>query len=369
MWRQQQRCLLVSLLLVASRAFTLSPLQQQQQQQQQQRRKDVTASLFRSPELFMPSETTRRKRVMMMMAEKKNSMSANLKRKLLQETESPWRTVRTFFFGAFGFSATIGGLTALTQLAASISGREGALPWSQTLTNVGIDFGVVIACVFGWQADARASADVRSEPSPALSDLEANERVQKLRSLTVSVATSSEDRREATLETLRAVAKQSVVVVGGSSYFVDDAVTDAFVQKNLFVDAECLVVPVKIDGNGQVTNNFKKPMYQNSGFIALPVGAGDWADYLKTELATAKDQGKDQGNDIDGVVIALRNDGTIAKRGIGKPPWKQLLTDINQPPGGGNQGDKDKETTSENEKKKTTDKKNNKSVATGFAPR
>ena len=36
----------------------------------------------------------------------KKSISPNLKAKLLQEAESPWRTVRKFIYGAFALSAT-----------------------------------------------------------------------------------------------------------------------------------------------------------------------------------------------------------------------------------------------------------------------
>ena len=57
----------------------------------------------------------------------KKPISPNLKAKLLQEAESPWRTVRKFIYGAFALSATVGGLTALTQLAAAVSKQPDAL--------------------------------------------------------------------------------------------------------------------------------------------------------------------------------------------------------------------------------------------------
>lgn len=252
-----------------------------------------------------------------------------MKRRLLQEATSPWRTVRTFFFGAFGFSATVGGLTAVTQLAASVAGRENALPLQTSLTNVGVDLAVVLACVVGWRLEARAEADVTLEASPLTTD-ELEARTKRLLRLGVSVGLGN-DRREATLETLRGVAKQSVVVLGGPAASVDDAMTDALIQQKLFVSTETLVVPVRLDATtGEVRDDYaSKPMYAKAGFVALPVG-DDWADFVRAEVATATDQGAASASS-DGVVIAVRQDGSIARRGVGKPPWKQLLRDIKAP--------------------------------------
>jgi Low psii accumulation1 / Rep27 len=62
--------------------------------------------------------------------------------------------LRLFVYGAFATSATIGGFTALTQLAASASGQPDALPLTQCLTNVAIDFGVVATCAFGYRFES-----------------------------------------------------------------------------------------------------------------------------------------------------------------------------------------------------------------------
>ena len=86
----------------------------------------------------------------------KKPISPNLKAKLLQEAESPWRTVRKFIYGAFALSATVGGLTALTQLAAAVSKQPDALPLEQTIQNVVVDFGVVAACAYGAKVDGAA---------------------------------------------------------------------------------------------------------------------------------------------------------------------------------------------------------------------
>ena len=50
-----------------------------------------------------------------------------------------------------------------------------------------------------------------------------------------------------------------------------------------------------------------------------------WRAYLADEIATAADQGADTSG---GVVVALRRDGTVASRNVGKPPWPQLIAAI-----------------------------------------
>lgn len=64
------------------------------------------------------------------------------------QAESPWRTFRKFIYGSFALSATVGGVTALTQLAAAATGQPDALPIQQAALNVGVDFGVVAACAY-----------------------------------------------------------------------------------------------------------------------------------------------------------------------------------------------------------------------------
>jgi Low psii accumulation1 / Rep27 len=72
------------------------------------------------------------------------------KSKLAAEVSTPWRQVRLFIYSGFALSAFIGGVTALSQLAASIGEQPGALPLTQCLTNIAIDFGVVATCVLGF---------------------------------------------------------------------------------------------------------------------------------------------------------------------------------------------------------------------------
>jgi hypothetical protein len=56
-----------------------------------------------------------------------------------------------------------------------------------------------------------------------------------------------------------------------------------------------------------------------------------WRSYLSKEIEQAKTQGN---ADIiqQGLVLAVRKDGNIVCRGIGAPPWKQIVTELNTKP-------------------------------------
>ena len=121
----------------------------------------------------------------------KKSISPNLKAKLLQEAESPWRTVRKFIYGAFALSATVGGLTALTQLAAAVSKQPDALPLEQTIQNVVVDFGVVAACAYGAKVDGAADSGLEEDdgaPSTTIDDEAIAANLATLQKLEVTVA-------------------------------------------------------------------------------------------------------------------------------------------------------------------------------------
>lgn len=240
---------------------------------------------------------------------------------LVSQASTPWRSVRFFFYGAFAFSAGVGLLTALAQLAGSLARQPNALPLSQSAQNVAVDLGVVGLCVLGYVVDSRAAVDVVTEPSKALSDDEAAERSFKLASLRVEIGTE-ERRRVATLETLRTKAGQSVVVLGGPAKAVNEALTDALIQQKLLARAECVIVPVR-------TDIVEPQKIDRTGFIASipPDERDDWLEYVADEIKTARDQGADDA-DSAGVVIAVRNDGTVARRGVGKPPWREVIAQL-----------------------------------------
>lgn len=258
----------------------------------------------------------------------RKGISPALKSKLLQEAATPWRTLRQFFYGAFALSASIGGLTAITQFAAAVAHQDGALPLSQTVTNIAVDFGVVAACAYGNSIDSRSAADVDvlasddgAPPASSLADDVAAERLATLGALEVVVA-AGDAERAASIKTLQRDAGQAVVVLGGAAAAVDDALLDALIQKAAFARAEVVVVPVRLTEDA-AARPFDAP------FVCAPADrdAAAWRSYVADEIATAEAQGADVAG---GIVVALRRDGTVASRNIGKPPWPQLLASIDK---------------------------------------
>lgn len=260
-------------------------------------------------------------------AKKPKRLSPEFRTRLLAEAESPWRTFRKFIYGSFALSATVGGVTALTQLAAAATGQPDALPIQQAALNVGVDFGVVAACAYGLSVDGAADAGVEAAdaaPVRPVSDdaaaLAAN--LDALGRLRVTVAGS----RVADVATLQAAARQGVVVVGGPSDVVDDALRDAIIEQKALAAGEVLVVPVRTassDGGsgGKTANTY--------GFVAPPLAddSEKWRAYVAAEVAVAEGQGAETAG-VDGVVVAVRSDGTVARRGLGKPVWKMVLADL-----------------------------------------
>ena len=213
----------------------------------------------------------------------KKSISPNLKAKLLQEAESPWRTVRKFIYGAFALSATVGGLTALTQLAAAVSKQPDALPLEQTIQNVVVDFGVVAACAYGAKVDGAADSGLEEDdgaPSTTIDDEAIAANLATLQKLEVTVA----GERVANVETLRTAANQAVVVVAGPSSVVDDALRDALIEQKTLAAAEVLVVPVRTSAEDAVEAAMGRRS-DSYGFVAPPVDAAKWKAYAAAECA------------------------------------------------------------------------------------
>jgi len=133
------------------------------------------------------------------------------------------------------------------------------------------------------------------------------------------------------VETLRAAARQHVVVLGGPRRAVDAALTDALIQQPLFARAECVVVPVRTDDDAVAATlaKKKKPAFDRAGFVTKPAPADEraWIEYVNEEIATATSQGAAEAP-AAGVVIAIRRDGSVARRGVGKPPWKELVDEL-----------------------------------------
>ena len=52
-----------------------------------------------------------------------------------------------------------------------------------------------------------------------------------------------------------------------------------------------------------------------------------WLDYLRLEFEEAERQGAKQAK-AEGLVLVARKTGKIVRRGLGLPPWKELVDEL-----------------------------------------
>jgi hypothetical protein len=110
---------------------------------------------------------------------------------------------------------------------------------------------------------------------------------------------------------------------------VDDALRDALIEQKTLASSSVIVIPVRTSAVDAVAAAMGRRS-DSYGFVALPVDDAAWAAYAEAECAVAAGQGAATAA-ADGIVIAVRSDGTVARRGLGKPVWKMVVEDLAPP--------------------------------------
>eukprot|EP00752_Nemacystus_decipiens_P006098 g5503.t1 len=278
--------------------------------------------------------------------------------KLKAETKTPFRTFRLFIYGGFGVSALIGGVTSLTQLAATLTDQPGALELQKVLINLVVDFGVMAAAALcynfetsqqeGLEQVEAANREKRRklEATKITGDVNA-ERVEQLRALNVKVPGSGtgpelEGAKEAPVGVLMDEAKQSFCVIAGGKEYIRDSILAAMLAKNqIFPSLNMLVVPVEMDvassGNGSkgLAKGFGSSSlsYEEQGYVAAPVNEDGWRALMKEEFDAAERQGVvARSSGKDGIVLLVSKKGKVLRRGVGVPMWNMIRDDVDPPP-------------------------------------
>ncbi|CAB1098257.1 unnamed protein product [Ectocarpus sp. CCAP 1310/34] len=277
--------------------------------------------------------------------------------KLKAETKTPFRTFRIFIYGAFGVSALIGGITSLTQLAATLSDQPGALELQKVLINLLVDFGVMAAAAFCYNFETSQQEDLEQveaanrekrqklKATKITSDVNAD-RVKQLRALSVKVPGSGngaelEGAKEAPVGVLMDEAKQAFCVLAGGKEFVRDSILAAMLAKNqIFPSLNLLVVPVEMevasDGKGAkgLAKGFGTSLsYEEQGYVAAPVDEDGWRALMREEFEAAERQGVvAQSSGKDGIVLLVSKKGKVLRRGVGIPMWNIIRDDVDPPP-------------------------------------
>jgi hypothetical protein len=275
--------------------------------------------------------------------------------KLKEEIASPFRKVRLFFYSAMGIAGGLGAFTTVPALLLAVrdgggggggdGGSSDAL--SAALNNIAIDVGGIVGAVTLWNrdtADERQKLERFAEKEKKLSfqltDAEKTEREQELARMPVQVQISEQDEnvtRIVPLGDLQAKGKQHVIVVAGSRPFVRDAVISAKIEGvELFNAKETFVVPVVLDdvvqleeGRDAVAKGFGAPKetLMSAPYIGKPTQINVWQAYLQKEIDLAVKQG--EVNIVDkGLVLAVKRTGKVVRRGVGIPPWKVLVDEM-----------------------------------------
>lgn len=188
------------------------------------------------------------------------------------------------------------------------------------------------------------------EPELTPEELEAQERreasseatAKALQSLKLSVQAGEDDegmpiRRAAPISVLQSKAKQSIVLFAvpqGKERLITDVLLSMRIEAKDFSERNVLVVPAIVDVSAkklvELPPNIRDAKLIRQGAIALPLNEDSaedaWGATLAAEFEEAQLQGTDEVLQI-GLALILGRDGSILRRGFGRPSWKVVFSE------------------------------------------
>ena len=265
------------------------------------------------------------------------------KQRLREEVESPFRTVRLFFFGSSTGSALVALYFSILTTAKSSAGFPDAPPLPEALQSVAIN--VVAALVCGaityrdWKAGDANLARIKQGGA--------------LAKLVVQRASSSETTAGSTpqLGTLADYRRNARVLIaaGGKEYIQElcrslnaDQLADRNTLPAALASSEIILVPVLLKAAGgkdqtivgdtsacwkettameERDRNFD--ITRANDILGFPRGPAAWAEVLEPEVETAVGQGFDVLE--KGITLILKKNGKILRRATGQPQWSGLV--------------------------------------------
>lgn len=296
-----------------------------------------------STQLFLEPPPTRTKpnpNINLTPAEQENLAQTfggyTVKQRLREEVESPFRKVRFIFFASSAGSALLAlYFSALSALKAYTGGYSDAPPLEEALTNCAINVGGAIVCGLLAYRDYQAGQ----------SNLERIARGGKLAKLAVASTSSVSNDEKMAIRTLADYRRNARVLIcaGGKEYVENvcrslnaDQLSDENTLPQMIDNVDLLVVPVLLSDERSVGDT-KTAWYETSlkesdrnfdpsrseSVVAFPWNNAAWADYLKSEIETAKKQGFDVLT--KGITITVKKNGKILRRATGAPRWSDLV--------------------------------------------
>lgn len=255
-----------------------------------------------------------------------------VKQRLREEVESPFRTFRLYIFGFSTASAFLAlYFSLISTLKAYTGGFVDAPPLEESLQSVGINVAAAAICGFitfkDWQ-----KGNV---------NLQRIAKGGQLAKLCVSTADSSTPRALTDFRRNNRV----LIAAGGPEYVSAlcrslnaDQRSDDNTIPSALANSDVMVVPVLLEQDGKVVGDTMARWRDTQPVdgvdrnlnvdrakevVAFPRGNAAWADYLDTEVETAKQQGFDVMS--KGFIIIVKKNGKILRRATGQPPWADLL--------------------------------------------
>lgn len=278
----------------------------------------------------------------------------SIRAKLKVEIASPFRKLRQFFYVAMGAAGALGTITSVPQMLLAVQGATEKGSVSDIALNIAIDLGAIVGAVLLWDREASAEKaklakfSLKEKQSGAkLSEEDVRKKEEFLAKLPVEIQVNERNEtmtRIVSLQDLMGKGKQNIVVVTGSSDFVKEAVISARIEgSDLFTSRETYVIPVIYQPPQQrqrpddsleasATKGFgSKENIMNAPYIGKPTQVTVWWTYLQEEFDLAESQGaKDVLN--EGLVLAVKNNGRVVRRGLGRPPWKEVCALFDEKP-------------------------------------
>mmetsp|Transcript_1814 Transcript_1814/g.2902 ORF Transcript_1814/g.2902 Transcript_1814/m.2902 type:complete len:339 (+) Transcript_1814:33-1049(+) len=260
--------------------------------------------------------------------------------KLKAEAASPFRLLRLFIYGGIGAAGGLGTFTAVPQLILALNSDDGDK--ANAITNVLVDVGGVVAAAFLYskerdnqQKQLTTFTDKQQKMDNKMTDTTMAEREKLLSMLPIEIQISEQDEnvtRIVSLQDLQQRGNQHVVLVAGENGFVRDAVIAARLEgSDLFNAKETTVVPF-IYNDRQLEEGKEKGFGSKEGlmtspYIAKPKQMDVWQRILQGEVDLAEQQGT---SDVwgQGLVIAITREGKVLRRGLGAPPWQEVVEQL-----------------------------------------
>jgi hypothetical protein len=270
------------------------------------------------------------------------NLSLDLRVKAKEEISSPFRKLRQFAYISIGLAGGLGTFTGVPQLFLATQQADGAV--TKSALNLLVDVGGIIAAVALWDRESVAEKEKLARFTEReqrmgyqLSKTEELERQQRISLLPVEVQVSDSDE-EATrivkFADLQSKGQQNIIIFAGDYEIVKDAVISARVEgSEVFNMKDTFLLPLvlgetQLDEEG--TRGFgSKKLLMEAPYIAKPAQKAVWLNTLQQEIDLAKLQGAE---DIEkqGLVLAVSRSGKIVRRGIGLPPWKQVVDEMDE---------------------------------------